>query len=70
MCSDLAENLCSERKVSSLVQGISKMGTLAKVNSWIKTVVASLRKLKRDYGCFPDVVTPFAAGLSQVCLHR
>ena len=31
-----------------------------------RMVVASLRKMKRDYDCFPDVVTPFAAGLSHV----
>ena len=66
MCSDLAKNLCSVKRVGSLVQSVDKVGTLAKVNSWIRTVVASLRKMKRDYGCFPDVVTPFAAGLSQV----
>lgn len=66
MCSDLTENLCSERRLSSLVEGLSDVRTVVKVKSWVKTVVASLRKLKRDYGSFPDVVTPFAAGLTQV----
>jgi hypothetical protein len=65
MCSDLAVNLCPEKKLSSFVCGISDTGTPAKANSWMRTVVASLRKLKRDYGSFPDVVTPFAAGLTQ-----
>lgn len=66
MCSDLTENLCSEKRLVSLVKNISDSKTLAEVKSWIKTAVASLKRLKRDYSSFSDVVTPFSAGLTQV----
>lgn len=66
MCRDLVENLCSEQKLRDLVLTIGDTKTLSKVSSWLGTAIASLRKLKRDYAAFPDVVLPFTAGLAQV----
>jgi len=66
MCTDLMENLCSEKRVSGLIQNVGDAKTLAEVDYWTRTAVASLRMIKKEYASFPDVVLPFVAGLTQV----
>lgn len=64
------ETLCSEGKITTLMHEVTDVKSEMswdKVNSWTRTVVASLRKLKKDFGSFPDVVVPFSTGLTQVC---
>ena len=65
----MMQSLCSLSKVRSLlseVKDIRSDMSWAKVDSWSKAVVASLRKLEKDFIGFSDVVTPFSAGLAQV----
>ena len=66
----MMQSLCSTNKVKSLmseVRDVKSEMSWAKVDSWSKAVVASLKKMEKDFDSFPDVVVPFSSSLAQVC---
>lgn len=63
------ESVCSESRVSGLLHEIADVRSemsWAKVESWSKAMVASLKKMRREYGGFEDVIVPFSAAFTQV----
>ena len=64
-CRDVLVNLCHYDKVQSLLSRTSNNSSTV----WERSVLTALHQLRDRFPSYPDLVQPFTASMTVVCIH-